>query len=232
MATREGIDEAMEGGCGFPMGPLRAARPGRARHRAGDPRRAARRVRRPPPRAARRCCAGWSPPGAWGASPAAASTTTVASGPGGPWPSVHALGDADLLGPLERRASNALYRANLAKGQTGLSVAFDLPTQTGYDPDAPEAAGEVGKRRRARRPPRRTCARSSTGIPLAEMNTSMTINATAAVALGALPGARRRAGRRLGAPHGHDPERHRQGVPVAAAPTSSRPGPPSASSST
>src|SRR5258707_13957723 len=43
------------------------------------------------------------------------------------------------------RASNQLYRTNLAKGQTGLSVAFDLPTQTGYDPDAPEAKGEVGK---------------------------------------------------------------------------------------
>ena len=43
------------------------------------------------------------------------------------------------------RASNELYRTNLAKGQTGLSIAFDLPTQTGYDPDAPEARGEVGK---------------------------------------------------------------------------------------
>ena len=42
-------------------------------------------------------------------------------------------------------ASNELYRTNLAKGQTGLSIAFDLPTQTGYDPDAPEAGGEVGK---------------------------------------------------------------------------------------
>ena len=42
-------------------------------------------------------------------------------------------------------ASNALYRRNLAKGQTGLSVAFDLPTQTGYDPDHPLARGEVGK---------------------------------------------------------------------------------------
>ena len=42
-------------------------------------------------------------------------------------------------------ASNALYRTNLAKGQTGLSVAFDLPTQTGYDPDSPLARGEVGK---------------------------------------------------------------------------------------
>src|SRR5205085_11796380 len=43
------------------------------------------------------------------------------------------------------KASNELYRTNLAKGQTGLSVAFDLPTQTGYDPDSPQAAGEVGK---------------------------------------------------------------------------------------
>ncbi len=75
-------------------------------------------------------------------------------------------------------ASNALYRANLAKGQTGLSVAFDLPTQTGYDSDDPRAAGEVGK----------------VGVPVAhlgdmralfdqipldQMNTSMTINATA-----------------------------------------------------
>jgi (2R)-ethylmalonyl-CoA mutase len=80
-------------------------------------------------------------------------------------------------------ASNELYRTNLAKGQTGLSIAFDLPTQTGYDPDAPEAQGEVGK----------------VGVPVAhlghmqqlldqipvgEMNTSMTINAPAAWLLG------------------------------------------------
>lgn len=81
------------------------------------------------------------------------------------------------------KASNALYRTNLAKGQTGLSIAFDLPTQIGYDPDAPEASGEVGK----------------VGVPVAHlghmnqlldqipvesMNTSMTINATAAWLLG------------------------------------------------
>jgi ethylmalonyl-CoA mutase len=74
--------------------------------------------------------------------------------------------------------SNALYRRNLAKGQTGLSVAFDLPTQTGYDPDHALAGGEVGKvgvpvtslgDMRA----------LFDGIPLAEMNTSMTINAPA-----------------------------------------------------
>jgi ethylmalonyl-CoA mutase len=76
-------------------------------------------------------------------------------------------------------ASNALYRTNLAKGQTGLSIAFDLPTQTGYDPDSPMAAGEVGKvgvpvahlgHMRA----------LMDGIAPATMNTSMTINATAA----------------------------------------------------
>jgi (2R)-ethylmalonyl-CoA mutase len=77
------------------------------------------------------------------------------------------------------KESNALYRKNLSKGQTGLSVAFDLPTQTGYDSDHPLAKGEVGKvgvpishlgDMRA----------LFDGIPLAEMNTSMTINATAA----------------------------------------------------
>jgi (2R)-ethylmalonyl-CoA mutase len=77
------------------------------------------------------------------------------------------------------RASNELYRRNLAKGQTGLSVAFDLPTQTGYDSDHPLARGEVGKV---------GVPVSHLGdmralfeaIPLGEMNTSMTINATAA----------------------------------------------------
>ena len=74
--------------------------------------------------------------------------------------------------------SNALYRRNLAKGQTGLSVAFDLPTQTGYDADAELAAGEVGK---VGVPiaHRGDLARLFQGIPLADMNTSMTINATA-----------------------------------------------------
>jgi ethylmalonyl-CoA mutase len=76
-------------------------------------------------------------------------------------------------------ASNALYRKNLGKGQTGLSVAFDLPTQTGYDSDHPQAKGEVGKV---------GVPVSHLGdmralfdeIPLDAMNTSMTINATAA----------------------------------------------------
>ena len=76
-------------------------------------------------------------------------------------------------------ASNELYRRNLAKGQTGLSVAFDLPTQTGYDSDHILARGEVGK---VGVPISHLGDMRSLfeGIPLAEMNTSMTINATAA----------------------------------------------------
>jgi (2R)-ethylmalonyl-CoA mutase len=81
-------------------------------------------------------------------------------------------------GHSSARESNALYRRNLAKGQTGLSVAFDLPTQTGYDPDAELARGEVGKV---------GVPISHIGdvralfqdIPLDQMNTSMTINAPA-----------------------------------------------------
>ena len=74
--------------------------------------------------------------------------------------------------------SNKLYRGNLAKGQTGLSVAFDLPTQTGYDSDHPLARGEVGKVGVpiSHLGDMRTLFED---IPIAEMNTSMTINATA-----------------------------------------------------
>jgi (2R)-ethylmalonyl-CoA mutase len=76
-------------------------------------------------------------------------------------------------------ASNELYRLNLAKGQTGLSIAFDLPTQTGYDPDSPMAKGEVGRVgvSVSHLGDMRTLL---DGIPVADMNTSMTINATAA----------------------------------------------------
>ncbi|MEU3524693.1 protein meaA [Streptomyces sp. NPDC038707] len=76
------------------------------------------------------------------------------------------------------QASNELYRRNLAKGQTGLSVAFDLPTQTGYDPDHVLARGEVG---RVGVPVAHLgdMRRLFQDIPLEQMNTSMTINATA-----------------------------------------------------
>jgi (2R)-ethylmalonyl-CoA mutase len=81
-------------------------------------------------------------------------------------------------GHSSAEASNALFRTNLARGQTGLSVAFDLPTQTGYDSDHPLAAGEVGKVG----VPISGLSDMLTlfeGIPLERMNTSMTINATA-----------------------------------------------------
>jgi (2R)-ethylmalonyl-CoA mutase len=74
--------------------------------------------------------------------------------------------------------SNALYRRNLGKGQTGLSVAFDLPTQTGYDPDSPLSRGEVGKVG-VPVPHLGEMRRLFEDIPLTDMNTSMTINATA-----------------------------------------------------
>ncbi|HEY3020953.1 MAG TPA: methylmalonyl-CoA mutase family protein, partial [Solirubrobacteraceae bacterium] len=82
-------------------------------------------------------------------------------------------------GHSNARASNELYRKNLAKGQTGLSIAFDLPTQTGYDADHELARGEVGKVGVpvAHKGHMHTLL---DGIPLGEMNTSMTINATAA----------------------------------------------------
>ena len=94
-------------------------------------------------------------------------------GPDEPWVMRTYAGHSDA------RRSNELYRRNLAKGQTGLSVAFDLPTQTGYDPDHVLARGEVGKVGVS------IVGKGDMhdlldGIPLDEMNTSMTINATAA----------------------------------------------------
>ena len=81
-------------------------------------------------------------------------------------------------GHSSAKASNELYRMNLSKGQTGLSVAFDLPTQTGYDSDHPLARGEVGK---VGVPIDHIGDMQALfdQIPLGQMNTSMTINATA-----------------------------------------------------
>ncbi|HEX3262075.1 MAG TPA: protein meaA [Solirubrobacterales bacterium] len=94
-------------------------------------------------------------------------------GPDRPWVMRTYAGHSDA------RRSNELYRRNLAKGQTGLSVAFDLPTQTGYDPDHVLARGEVGKVGVSIAHKGDMHALLD-GIPLDEMNTSMTINATAA----------------------------------------------------
>jgi (2R)-ethylmalonyl-CoA mutase len=103
-----------------------------------------------------------------------------------PEPPSHRLPEPDrpwmmrtYAGHSDARRSNELYRKNLEKGQTGLSIAFDLPTQTGYDPDHELAKGEVGKVgvSIAHKGDMDTLL---DGIPLDQMNTSMTINATAA----------------------------------------------------
>jgi (2R)-ethylmalonyl-CoA mutase len=103
-----------------------------------------------------------------------------------PDPPSHRLPEPDrpwvmrtYAGHSDARRSNELYRKNLEKGQTGLSIAFDLPTQTGYDPDHELARGEVGKVgvSIAHKGDMETLL---DGIPLDQMNTSMTINATAA----------------------------------------------------
>ena len=120
----------------------------------------------------------------------------VTKGPGDPLPSIfqgmsdHRLPERDrpwvmrtYAGHSDARRSNELYRSNLAKGQTGLSVAFDLPTQTGYDPDHVLSRGEVGKVgvSVAHLGDMETLMDQ---IPLGTMNTSMTINAVAAWMLG------------------------------------------------
>ena len=117
-------------------------------------------------------------------------------------------------GHSSARASNELYRTNLAKGQTGLSVAFDLPTQTGYDPDDVRASGEVGKvgvpvphlgemRHAVRRHP----ARRDEHVDDDQRHRD--------VAARHVPRARRRAGCAVCAAFRHDAERHLEGVPLA-----------------
>ena len=91
--------------------------------------------------------------------------------------------------------TNARYRFLLDAGQTGLSVAFDLPTQIGYDSDDPMALGEVGKVG-VSIPTRRDMARLFEGIPLDKVSTSMTINAPAAILLAMYHRRRQGAGRR------------------------------------
>ena len=110
--------------------------------------------------------------------------------------------------------SNALYQKNLAKGQTGLSVAFDLPTQTGYNSDHVLAKGEVGK---VGVP---ICHLGDMrtlfdGIPLDTMNTSMTINATAAWLMALYIAVADEQGAPRAKPAGHAAKRHHQGIPVA-----------------
>ena len=117
-------------------------------------------------------------------------------------------------GHSSARASNDLYRTNLAKGQTGLSIAFDLPTQTGYDPDAPEAAGEVGK---VGVPVAHLghMAELMDGIPVGDDEHLDDHQRHRRVAARPLHRPRRGHRRRPPSPAGHDAERHREGVPVA-----------------
>ena len=117
-------------------------------------------------------------------------------------------------GHSSAKESNELYRRNLAKGQTGLSVAFDLPTQTGYDPDAELARGEVGKVG----VPISHIGDVRTlfdGIPMEQMNTSMTINAPAMYLLALYLTVAEEHGADFAQAVRHDAERHHQGVPVA-----------------
>ena len=117
-------------------------------------------------------------PGTLGPSPTSrgdACATTRAGRSGHPKPWIFRT----YAGHSTAAKSNELYRGNLAKGQTGLSIAFDLPTQTGYDSDHELAKGEVGK---VGVPVSHLGDMRAllAGIPLDQMNTSMTINATAA----------------------------------------------------
>jgi len=112
------------------------------------------------------------------AEPPVAGSTPADTTTGAPRPRDRPWLMRTYSGHSTAAASNRLYRINLAKGQTGLSIAFDLPTQTGYDPDSPMAKGEVGKVG----VPVCHLGHMRTlldGIPPGEMNTSMTINATA-----------------------------------------------------
>ena len=129
-----------------------------------------------------------------------------------PRPTAHRLAAPDrpwlfrtYAGHSSAADSNALFRANLARGQTGLSIAFDLPTQTGYDPDHSLAKGEVG---RVGVPIAHLgdMRRLFDGLPLAEMNTSHDDQCHGALAAGALRGAGRRTGRAARRPAGHDAE--------------------------
>ena len=178
VASIEDIDTAMKGGCGFPMGPFALLDLVGPRHLARHPRRALRGVPRPQLRRGaaaapdgRRRAAGpqvgpglprlsaGRPRGTAGRRAAATTRGQATATTGGEMMATRPRRDAPWVmrtysGHSTAKASNELYRTNLAKGQTGLSIAFDLPTQIGYDPDAPEAAGEVGKVGRARGPPR------------------------------------------------------------------------------
>ena len=216
---------------------LRARRPPAAAQVAPDPSRRARargrhRLTRGPGAGPRRCGQPHTstrlPPGrCWPTLPdmtesSPAPTSATASGrppKDRPWVM------RTYAGHSSAAASNALYRTNLAKGQTGLSVAFDLPTQTGFDPDSPLARGEVGKVG-VPVPHLGEMRRLFEDIPLTDDEHLDDDQRHRDVAARALPGRRRGAARprrrlrRRRARRGrrparrHDAERHHQGVPL------------------
>ena len=108
--------------------------------------------------------------------------------------------------------TNARFRQLLAAGQTGLSIAYDMPTLYGYDTDDPEAEGEFGTCGVAVSQPRRHGACCSTGLPLDRVSTSMTINSPAAPIWAMYIVAAEKAGVPRARARGDDPERHPQGV--------------------
>ena len=119
--------------------------------------------------------------------------------------------------------TNRRFRYLLEQGQTGLSVAFDLPTQMGYDSDAPEAEGEVGRVG----VPISSLADMAVlldGLPLGEVSTSMTINATAPILLALYVAAAEAPGRRRGPRSAARPRTTSSRSTSRAAPTSSRRG--------
>ena len=134
--------------------------------------------------------------------------------PGDPagWPGTAPWLMRTYAGHSSAAESNALFRRNLAKGQTGLSVAFDLPTQTGYDADHVLARGEVG---RVGVPVGHAGDMRALfdGIPLERTNTSMTINATAMWLLALYQVVAEEQGADIARADRHHAERHRQGVP-------------------
>ena len=183
VATRDDIDAAMKGGCNFPMGPLELLDLVGLDTSLAILEALYAEFKDPNYAAGTRSCGAWSRAERLGRKTRdSASTSTSGNRRRLPPRATSAegarSGRMNRMAPRDRpwlirtysghssaRASNELYRTNLAKGQTGLSVAFDLPTQTGYDPDSP--FGDAARSARSAFPWRTSarCARSSTASP-------------------------------------------------------------------
>ena len=161
-ASRDDIDAAMKGGCNFPMGPLRAARPRRTRHVARDPRRPVRRVPRSELRGRARCCGAWSAPATSAASPATASTTTAGKRGGPP----------ARCGRRARRRPVAVPACRRARTRTASSASAPISNRARCSPRTAPASSRCRSAARRRwaggRPTRgRAPARRAAVDPLA-----------------------------------------------------------------